>query len=126
MRSLDLAGGFEGDSIVGIVKEQLEWALSKLHKEKDVAWAQDLAMALTAAELVDVLNLPHKILNKPAIVIKHNPSMWDFTVTIKGSSTYQSRLSDFRWISSWFLGCFTAYIYRSKLGGLVLGSCVSG
>lgn len=55
------------------LQRQLPWVLEKLAAEPAGSWAKKLSEDAPAEELLQILNLPHKILNAPVIVIQQRP-----------------------------------------------------
>jgi len=75
----------ENPQFVVIVKDQLLRALEGLSETNEGRfWVRTVSLPVPAEDLLKVLNTPHKILNRPVIVLQHMPDKWNFLGEISG------------------------------------------
>lgn len=75
----------ENPQFVAVVKDQLLRALEGLSETNEGRfWVRTVSPPVHAEDLSKVLNTPHKILNRPVIVLQHMPDKWNFLEEISG------------------------------------------
>jgi hypothetical protein len=62
-----------------ILRQQLPWALQELG-----TWTTPSLEQVSPGTLLEVLEMPHEIINAPVIVLRGVPKEWDFVAEISG------------------------------------------
>ena len=66
-----------------ILQQELPWVLEKLAEMPAGSWGKTVSEAVSAGEMLEMLRLPHEIVNMPIIVLQ-DPSKWNFAAEIAG------------------------------------------